>query len=90
MTTKIKYDNINYMKLKYDACCFTPDQNTRLVRNEDMFFNINREVATTILCYFVLVPESIVRLCCGLVLLSHTVKQVLHFSHLHASYLTWF
>ena len=80
MTTKIKYDNINYMKLKYDACCFTPDQNTRLVRNEDMFFNINREVATTILCSFVLVPESIVRLCCGLVLLSHTVKQVLHFS----------
>jgi hypothetical protein len=45
MTTKIKHDNINYIKLKYEACCFTPDQNTRLVRNEDMFFfNINREV----------------------------------------------
>jgi hypothetical protein len=54
------------------------------------FFNINREVATTILCYFVLVPESIVRLCCGLGLFSHKVKQVLYFLHLHASYLTRF
>jgi hypothetical protein len=43
MTTKIKYDNINYIKLKYDVCCFTPDQNTRLVRNEDMFFLILTE-----------------------------------------------
>ena len=83
MTTKIKFDNLNYIKLKYEACCFTPDQNTRL-EMKTCFFNINREVATTILRYFVLVPENIVRLCCGLGLFSHTVKQVLHFRHLHA------
>ena len=54
------------------------------------FILTEKYIATTILCYFVLVPESIVRLCCGLGLLSHTVKQVLHFRHLHASYLTRF
>ena len=36
------------------------------------FILTEKYIATTILCYFVLVPESIVRLCCGLGLLSHT------------------
>ena len=57
MTTKIKYDNINYIKLKYDASYFTLDQNTRLVRNEGMFFkNIDRRVPLlqycVILCWY--------------------------------------
>jgi hypothetical protein len=91
MRTKIKYDNINYIKLKYHACFFTPrSKYAPCPKWRHVFFYIYREVATTILCYFVLVPESIVRLCDGLGLLSHTVKQVFHFRHFHASYLTRF